>query len=131
MITKIPARAPYARMLAYSRLISIGDDAWISGCAPVDVDGEVIGPGEPGAQASACIARIKDALDEGGFRLGDVVRLRIYVRSFDHIDEIARAQFDAFENVRPACTVIAAAGFIAPEMLVYMDADARRANPRP
>lgn len=118
-------------MLAYSRLVSIGDDAWISGCAPVSIEGETIGPGEPGVQARACIARIREALEEGGFRLSDVVRLRIYVRSFERIDEIARAQFDAFESVRPACTVIAAAGFVSPDMLVYMDADARRARPRP
>jgi enamine deaminase RidA (YjgF/YER057c/UK114 family) len=115
-------------MLAYSRLISIGDDAWVSGCAPLDPEGAVVGIEQPGVQASVCIDRIREALETGGFNLKDVVRLRIYVRSFEHVEPIARAQREAFDDIRPACTVIAA-GLVTPEILVYMDADARRARP--
>ena len=130
MITRVPARSPYADLLAYSRVVAIGDDAWVSGCAPLDADGTLISPRQPGLQASACINRIREALEESGFMLGDVVRLRIYVKSFEHIEEIARAQREAFEETAPACSVIAAS-FIEPGMLVYMDADAKRARSQP
>ncbi|MEZ5958581.1 MAG: Rid family hydrolase [Hyphomonadaceae bacterium] len=130
MIRRVPARSPYAELLAYSRVVAIGDEAWVSGCAPLDADGTLIGPDLPGLQAGACINHIREALEEAGFRLSDVVRLRIHVKSFEHIDDIARAQREAFKGIDPACSVIAA-NFVTPDVLVYMDADAKRARAQP
>lgn len=96
----------------------------------MDASGVIVGLNQPGIQARACIERIREALESGGFNLSDIVRLRIYVSSFEHIDQVARAQREAFGDIRPACTVVAA-GLVAPEMLVYMDADARRSRPSP
>lgn len=127
---RIPAPAAYAQTLAYSRLVSVENDAWISGCAPIDDDGALKGSGSPYLQSKACIANIETALEAAGFALGDVVRLRIYIRDFAHIEDIARAQRESFNPIRPACSVVAVAALATPGMLVYMDADARRAPQR-
>lgn len=125
--TLIPGPAQFADLLGYSRLVAIGDDAWISGCAPTSADGKLQGEECAYRQTRQCIDNIGDALTEAGFLLADVVRTRVYIKSFDDLDAVMRAHLEYFRDIRPACTVIAAADLVLPGMLVYMDADARRA----
>ncbi|MDX2274320.1 MAG: Rid family hydrolase [Hyphomonadaceae bacterium] len=125
---QIPANTKYGDLLAYSRLVALGDEAWIAGCAPTDDSGELVGRACPHKQTRQCIANIERALTDAGFVLADVVRTRLFIRSFEHAEQIMRAHREAFDSIRPASTVIAVADLVLPEMLIYMDADARRAR---
>lgn len=124
---KIAAHTPYANMLGYSRVVVDGREAWVAGCAPLDDAGELIGAGCAYRQSRQCLDIIVAALGKAGFSPSDIVRTRIYIRSFDDIEAITRAHREVFEQIRPASTVIAVADLVLPEMRVYMDADARRA----
>lgn len=125
---RIPANTKYGDLLAYSRLVAVGDEAWIAGCAPTNASGELVGQARPYEQAQQCISNIEQALADAGFALSDVVRTRLYIRSFEHADQIMRAHREAFSSIKPASTVIAVADLVLPDMLIYMDADARRAR---
>lgn len=124
--SRVTAATAYANSLGYSRLVSENGHAWIAGCAPVTATGEFIGKGDVYAQAEQCIAMLADALNAVGFTLADIVRTRIYLRSFDDAEEMMRAHRDAFGDIRPACTVVAVADLVLPDMRVYLDADAYR-----
>ena len=124
----IAAGTVYGDALAYSRAVVVGDDAWIAGCAPFDAGGAVVGPGDAEAQTRQCLENISHALSAAGFSIHEVVRTRIYLRSFADADAVMAAHREVFHAIRPACTVIAVADLVQPEMLVYVDADARRSR---
>lgn len=121
----VAAPGQWAAQLGYSRAVRDGDDVWVSATAPVDAEGRLVGEGDPYAQAGHILTTIGEALRELGCRLADVRRTRIYLRSFDDLQEIGRAHGEAFPVCPPACTLIAVADLVLPGMRVYIEAEAR------
>jgi enamine deaminase RidA (YjgF/YER057c/UK114 family) len=64
----------YEAIAGYSRAVRVGPRVYVAGTAPLDDDGDVVGPGNPSAQAARCIERIEEALATVGASLQDVVR---------------------------------------------------------
>ena len=120
---KVPARTAWAQKLAYSRAVVVDRQVFVSGTLPVDSDGQLVGGDDAHLQAQQVLALMQAALHEAGATLADVVRLRIYLSDAADLDAVARAQFEAFEAVRPACTVLVTR-LAAPGFKVQMDADA-------
>jgi enamine deaminase RidA (YjgF/YER057c/UK114 family) len=113
-----PWEAPYG----YSRAVVADDDCWVAGTT--DPSGEH--PGDPAGQARAALGIIERALGEAGFALADVVRTRMYVTDVAHADAVARVHGEVFRDVRPASALIVVQALIEPELLVEIEADARR-----
>ena len=122
-VRRIPARTPWAAVLAYSRAVVHGEHVCVSGTLPVDAEGALVGGDDAYEQARAVLGLVAAALAEAGASLADVVRLRVYLRDYGDLPAVARAQREAFAEVRPACTVVQA-GLVRPELRVQMDADA-------
>lgn len=120
---QVPARTAWARKLAYSRVLVVDRQVFVSGTLPVDASGQLVGGDDAFLQARQVLALMQAALQEVGATLADVVRLRIYLCDETDLDPVARAQFEAFEAVRPACTVLVTR-LAAPGFRVQMDADA-------
>lgn len=127
----VKAFTPWDDMLAFSRVVCIGNEAWVSACAPLDSQGVMVGVGDAYAQACQCIKNITQALAKVDFSAGDIIRTRIYLRSFQDLGEIARAHRETFAEIRPACAVLAVADLVLPEMRVYIEAEARRIGTTP
>lgn len=119
----VPARTAWAQKLAYSRAVVVGAQVFLSGTLPVDGDGLLVGGDDAYLQARHVLAVMQAALQTAGGTLADVVRLRIYLCDAADLDAVARAQFEAFEAVCPACTVLVTR-LAAPHFKVQMDADA-------
>lgn len=120
---QVPARTAWAQKLAYSRALVVDRQVFVSGTLPVDGHGQLVGGDDAYLQARQVLALLQAALQEAGASLADVVRLRIYLCDAADLDDVARAQFEAFEAVRPACTVLVTQ-LAAPGFKVQMDADA-------
>ena len=56
--------------------------------------------------------------------MADVVRTRIFVLSIGDFEKIARAHGEVFSVIRPACTMVQVSGFVSPDMLLEIEADA-------
>ncbi|MDD2926221.1 Rid family hydrolase [Rhodoferax sp.] len=123
---RVKAMTPYDDILAFSRVVCLDNEAWVSACAPLDAQGQLVGAGDAYAQADQCIRNITQALAKVAFDASDIVRTRIYLRSFADLDAVARAHREVFAEIRPACAVVAVADLVRPDMLVYIEADARR-----
>lgn len=113
-----PWEAPYG----YARAMVVDDDCWVAGTT--DPSGEH--PGDPAGQARAVLGIIERALVEAGFSLTDVVRTRMYVTDVAHADAVALVHGEVFGSVRPASSLIVVAALIRPDLLVEIEADARR-----
>jgi enamine deaminase RidA (YjgF/YER057c/UK114 family) len=67
---------------------------------------------------------VGQALAEAGGSLQDVTRTRVMLTDIAHWKDAARAHGEVFGAIRPACTVVQVTGFINPDWLVEIEADA-------
>ena len=116
---------PWEPVVGYSRVVVRGDTAWVSGTTAT-VDGEVVHPGDAGAQTRQALATLAAALERAGFSLNDVVRTRMFVTDISRWEEIGRVHGEVFGDVRPASTMVQVSALIDPAMLVEIEADAVR-----
>jgi enamine deaminase RidA (YjgF/YER057c/UK114 family) len=121
---RISSGSRFEGPFGYSRATVIGDTCWVSGTT--DPSGDH--PGDPAAQARAALAVIERALLEAGFSLGDVVRTRMFVTDAAHARPVAEVHGEIFGSIRPAATLVVVSALIEPELLVEIEADARRAG---
>lgn len=116
--------ARWEPLVGYSRAVRAGNFIAVSGSAAVGPDGELVGEGDAYRQAQRCIEVIRDALEQAGAGLGQVVRTRMFVTDIEQWAEIGRAHQEAFADVMPATSMVEVTRLIDPRMLVEIEADA-------
>ena len=109
-------------MAGYARAVRVGNTVYVSGTAAVGADGSIAHPGDPYRQALRCFEIVEDALVRLDAGREHVVRTRMYVADAAHWEPVGRAHGETFGAVKPATTLIAAAGFVDPEILVEVEA---------
>ena len=120
----VQTTAPWEPIVGYSRAVRVGPFIAVTGTAAVDDRGEVVGLGDPAAQARRCLAIIATTLERLGATLSDVVRTRIYVTDIAQWEAVGRVHGEVFGAIRPATTMVQVAALIDPRMLVEIEADA-------
>jgi len=114
----------WEKKFGYSRAVKLGNNIFVAGTTAVDEDGNVIGGDDPYLQASFIYKKIEKALSEAGSSLKDVVRVRTFVTNIKRWEEVAKAQGEVFEEIRPAATLVEVTALVRPELLVEIEVDA-------
>lgn len=115
---------PWEPIVGYSRAVRVGEHIAVSGCAPVDDQGELVGPNDMYLQTQRCIAIIEKALTDAGAELRHVIRTRIFVTDIKRWEEVARAHQEAFAGIMPATSMLEVSRLIGEDMLVEIEVDA-------
>jgi enamine deaminase RidA (YjgF/YER057c/UK114 family) len=108
----------------YSRAVRRGNIVIVSGTTATGADGAALHPGDTGAQARVCLARIEQALTAVGSGLEDVVRTVVYLAPGASWEQAAQAHRDVLGAVRPANTMLYVGGLIGDGFLVEIEAQA-------
>jgi len=122
---RVSSGGPFEAAVGYSRAVAAGDFIFVSGCTSV-VDGEVVHEGDMTKQTEQALLNVSAALEQFGASLADVVRTRIYVTDITRWAQAGEAHRLAFQDVRPAATMVQVAALIDPRMLVEIEVDAHR-----
>ena len=121
---RVPANRPWESVVGYSRAVRVGSLVEVSGTAPADEQGNILGGEDYYAQTQAALEIVVRALRDLGASPADVVRTRVYLRDAARWEEAGRAHGEVFGAVRPATTFVGAAGFVDPKILVEVEATA-------
>ena len=120
----ISSNTEWENIVGYSRAVRIGPLTEVSGTTAVDVDGQVVGPGDIYVQTKYILAKIGMALAEAGTSTEDVIRTRIFVTDISQWEEVGRAHGETFGNIKPVATMVEVKALISPELLVEIEATA-------
>jgi enamine deaminase RidA (YjgF/YER057c/UK114 family) len=122
--TNIASGSPWEPLRGFSRAVRVGDHLYISGTTALAATGEVIGGEDPYLQTKYVIELVKQILTREGFSMTDVVRTRLSVTNIGKWDDYARAHREAFEQTRPASSIVQVSRLVDPRLLVELEADA-------
>lgn len=106
----------------YSHVVRSGDVLYLSGQVAKDIDGAVVGAGDPGAQCRQVFANLKAILEESGSSLGHVIKFTTYLTDAAHIDAYRAVRNDLLAKPMPANTLVIVAGLASPELLIEIEA---------
>lgn len=112
----------------YQHAITVtGRIAFVAGQIALDARGELVGPGDVGAQAAQALANLHAVIRSLGADWADVVKFGWYVVDAASGVPAVRSAIEtqvapALGSVRPASTLVQVAGLFRPELLVEVDA---------
>ncbi len=114
----ISSASPFEDVHGYCRAVRVGNQIHVAGtCAAMDcLDGTTTYE-----QAVSALDIIKQALEEAGATMADVVRTVIFVTDINDNAEVSRAHLAAFDAVRPVSTMVEVSKLIDPRMTVEIE----------
>ncbi|HEV8308222.1 MAG TPA: RidA family protein [Methylomirabilota bacterium] len=101
-----------------------GEYVFLRGQTGFDLDGKLVGKGDPGAQAEQACKNIKQLMEEAGGSIKDVCKLTVYVTDVSYRPAVYGMIDKYFEDVHHCSTGVVVKGLALPELLVEIDASA-------
>ncbi|HUJ85458.1 MAG TPA: RidA family protein [Burkholderiales bacterium] len=105
----------------YCDAVRWGDLLFVSGVAPVDAKGKVVG-GDAAAQTRQVFLNMKAILDAAGASFADVLKVTVYLTDVEDRRKINPVRQEFFGNARPASTLIGVKALAIPGMKVEIEA---------
>jgi enamine deaminase RidA (YjgF/YER057c/UK114 family) len=111
-------------ILGFTRAVRIGPHIAVAGTAPIRPEGGTAAKGDVYGQTIRCLEIIEKAITDAGGQLSDVIRTRIMLTDMAGWEQAAQAHGEYFGAIRPVTTVVQVVGFVDPDWLVELEADA-------
>jgi reactive intermediate/imine deaminase len=90
----------------YTDAVRAGRLLFVSGCAPVDADGGLVGRHDVLQQARQVLANMQQVLAAAGAGFADVVKVTVYLTDVEDRQTVDVARREFFGAARPASTLV-------------------------
>lgn len=123
-LTHIAAPDGVAPGMGYTHVvIGSGTLVALSGQVALDAHGEVVGVGDPAAQARQVFENLRRCLAAAGATFEDVIKLTFYVTDIGHLPAMRPVRDEYVDTERPpASTAVQVAALFRPELLLEAEA---------
>jgi len=112
-----------------------GTHVFLRGQVGQDLEGRMVGVGDPAAQAEQAMKNVKTLLEEQGARLDDICKITVYITDRAYREAVYRVIGKWLKGVFPVSTGLIVQGLARPEWVMEIDAFAvipdERARKRP
>jgi enamine deaminase RidA (YjgF/YER057c/UK114 family) len=105
-----------------------GDTIYLRGQVGTDFDGNLVGAGDPVAQAAQALRNVAQLLDECESSLADIVKVTVYLTDPRFREPVYREIGRWLKGVFPVSTGVVVAGLAKAEWLVEIDVTAVRST---
>jgi 2-iminobutanoate/2-iminopropanoate deaminase len=106
----------------YTDAVRFGNLLFISGIAPFDAAGRLVGAGDPAAQTRQIFENMRKVLEAAGCGFGDVLKVTVYLTDVNDRTKINPVRQEYFGTAKPASTLIGVAQLAVPGMKVEIEA---------
>ncbi len=116
--------APWESIAGYSRAVRVGNIIEVAGTTAVDTEGQVVGAGDISKQTDYIFNKIRNALNDAGSKMSDVIRTRMYLTDINDWETVARVHGDIFSDIKPVSTLVEVSGLIDEDLLIEIEVSA-------
>ncbi len=95
---------------------------YVAGQVPVDKDGNIVSPGDAGAQTRKVMENIKAVIEQAGGKMENVAKTTVYVTNFEDRGAIGEVRKEFFPGEPPANTFLVISSLAHPDFLVEIEA---------
>ena len=106
----------------YTDAVRFGDLLFVSGVAPLDEQGRVVGGGDAAAQTRQVLLNLEKILNAAGAGFADVLKVTVYLTDIDDRARINSVRAEFFGAARPASTLVEVSALAIPGMKVEIEA---------
>jgi 2-iminobutanoate/2-iminopropanoate deaminase len=106
----------------YTDAVRAGELLFVSGCVPVDGNGNLVGGDDVVAQARQALANVGAVLAAAGATFADVVKVTVYLTDVDDRARINPVRQEVFGEARPASTLVEVSRLAVPGAKVEIEA---------
>ena len=115
--------SPYEPAYGFSRAVRDGSVIRVAGTAPVPPPGGELAP-DAYRQMLRCGEIAREAIEDLGGTMADVVRTRMFIVDAADADAVGRAHKELFGSADPAATMVVVAALLDPAWRVEIEVDA-------
>jgi len=108
----------------YSHVVTgTGGLVAVSGQVAIGEDGQLVGPGDPAAQARQVFENLRRCLAVAGLSFAEVIKLTYYLTDVAHLPAIRAVRDEFVDTSRPpASTAVQVVALVRPEFLLEVEA---------
>jgi enamine deaminase RidA (YjgF/YER057c/UK114 family) len=114
--------------------VRAGNHIFLRGQVGQDLQGNMVGVGDPGKQAQQAMRNVKQLLEEAGSKLAHVCKITVYITDRAYREPVYREIGKWLKGVYPCSTGLIVQGLARPEWVMEIDVEAvipDNAPPRP
>lgn len=106
----------------YTDAVRFGNTVYLSGVAPLNADGELVGRGDAVMQTRKIMENTKLILDACGATFADILRVTVYLTDIEDRKKINPVRQEFFGAALPASTLVEVSKLAIPGMVVEIEA---------
>jgi 2-iminobutanoate/2-iminopropanoate deaminase len=106
----------------YTDAVRVGDLLFVSGCVPVDAEGQLVGGDDVVEQARQTFANIGAVLAAAGASFADVAKVTVFLTDIDDRPKINPVRQEVFGESRPASTLVEVSRLAIPGAKIEVEA---------